>query len=91
MQENLSSAGQTPTILTLRQLAARQAVWDVPALRRLVFFSVPRRNASGTLRPPNGFRHALVRVGRRVLVNEERFYECITSQQSGSGGAEMTS
>jgi hypothetical protein len=29
----------------------------------------------------NGFAGAFVRVGRRVLVDEERFYQCVAALQ----------
>lgn len=34
----------------------------------------------------NGFKEAIVRVGRRVLVDENKFFECAKSQSERIGG-----
>ncbi len=35
----------------------------------------------------NGFKKAFKRVGRRVLIDERVFFECVDSQQSKTGAA----
>jgi hypothetical protein len=75
-------------IFTVRQFSERYPAFRQVSLRRLIFFSVPGRiDASGRAWPANGFEHAIVRVGRRVLIDEERFFEWIESQQHREGGA----
>lgn len=33
----------------------------------------------------NGFKTAFVRVGRRVLVDESKFFDCVEKQNEGGG------
>ena len=45
--------------------------WPPPGgMRHLIFYA-----------KTNGFASAFVRVGRRVLVDEPRFFECVAAQQ----------
>lgn len=56
----------TPTLLTIRQFAERHKAFSQAGLRYLIF------NAS-----TNGMTKCLRRVGRRVLIDEARFFEWI--------------
>lgn len=51
-------------------------------LRHLIFNSKARPNAPG-----NGLEEAgvIVRVGRRVLIDEEKFFECVKKQNPTDG------
>lgn len=53
-----------------------------PALRNLIFKSEPRISINGIV-PGNGLIEcgAIVRIGRKVLINEEKFFVWIESQQ----------
>ena len=60
------------TLLTVRQLASRQPAFSEGSLRYLIFCAKPRQSSRGTI-PGNGLHIAIVRVGRRVLLDPELF------------------
>jgi hypothetical protein len=62
----------TPTFHTVPQLAAKFPAFTEGGLRWLVF------NAKY-----NGFQQVIVRVGRRVLIDETRFVEWLRNQRQG--------
>jgi hypothetical protein len=77
-------------IFTVRQFSERHPAFGETALRRLIHYSIPRRRNTGLCAvdlPANGFEHALVRVGRRVLIDEAKFFEWLETQQRREGGA----
>lgn len=51
----------------------------ISTLRQWVFYSKPRYSASGHTIPGNGFDVCLLRVGRKLLVNLDRFEEWLHS------------
>ena len=53
-------------LLTVNQFAEKHPAFTAGALRYLIFHA-----------ESNGFRPALRKVGRRVLINEEAFFLCI--------------
>lgn len=66
---------QVPTLLSIRQFSEKHRAFPEASLRWHVF------NAS-----TNGLdRHgALKRIGRRVYVVEEKFFEWVDAQQAGA-------
>lgn len=64
-------------VVTVRQFAARHPAISESALRWAIFRSAPRRNSRGDLLPGNGLEQsgAILRLGRRVLVHEQRFFD----------------
>ncbi|MCH7666119.1 MAG: hypothetical protein IH936_09370 [Acidobacteria bacterium] len=62
-----------PTLRTLRQFAQRHPAFTEASLRWLRF-----QEAS------NGFQTAFVMVGRRVLIDEGRFFEIVAEQNGRS-------
>jgi len=61
----------TPTILTVKQFSQKHTAFPEGGLRHLIFYSeINDLKASG----------ALIRNGRRVLINEEKFFEWIIGQ-----------
>jgi hypothetical protein len=92
MQETSFPLPSAPprSIFTVRQFSERHPAFSQTALRRLIYYASPRRlnvGGSSVEMPANGFEHSLVRVGRRVLIDEARFFEWIESQQRREGGA----
>lgn len=69
----LSSA--TPRLIALTDWPKHHEWPPIGGLRHLMFH-----------RQKNGFASAFVKVGRRVLVNEQEFFDCI-ARQGGSHGA----
>jgi hypothetical protein len=70
---------ETPrTLLTVRQFAAKHTAFTEGALRKLIFEATPRCQSVGGRReqtPDNGLAIAILRIGRRVLIDEARFFE----------------
>ena len=62
----------TASFSTIAQTSAKFPAFTEGALRWLVF------NAAS-----NGFGKVIVRVGRRVLIDEERFVEWLRDQRKG--------
>jgi len=69
------------TLLTVRQFAERNPAFSQGALRSLIFLSQPRRTSKGDVQG-NGLSVALVRVGRKVLIDEVLFFEWLDEQNS---------
>ena len=68
-----TTQNQSP-ILTVAQFSARHPAFSAGSLRSLIFLSKPRRSSAGKI-PANGLASALVRIGRRVLIDEDKFIE----------------
>lgn len=65
-------SAKNPTLLTLKQFAAKHAhLWTIPSLRWLRFND-----------QINGFNGAFVKVGRRLLIDETRFFAAIEQLNS---------
>lgn len=68
---------------TVEQFADRWSAWTQPALRNLILNAAPRLSSRGDTIPGNGLEEAgaIVRVGRRVLIDEQAFFRWIADQQ----------
>lgn len=62
------------SLLTFRQFGEKHPAFSQGSLRNLRFH-----------RQTNGFKDAFVSVGRRVLIDEEKFFECIARQNGKRG------
>jgi hypothetical protein len=51
------------------------------SLRAIIFEASPRESSQGTI-PGNGFAPAIVRVGRKVLIDEKKFFDVIRAKQA---------
>lgn len=74
-----------PEILTVRQFSARFPAFSEGALRALIFDSEPRYRIVAVRRveiPANGFAPAFLRVGRRVLIDPQKFFEIIRDRNA---------
>lgn len=69
-----------PTLLTVRQFAEKHPAFTQGAIRQLIFASTPRKTSRGMI-GPNGLQAALIRLGKRILINEARFFEWLDNQQ----------
>ncbi len=60
---------ETPTFLTVRQFSQKHSAFPIGGLRHRIFHE-----------NQNGMKAAgvIVRNGRRVLINEERFFDWLT-------------
>ena len=70
-------------LLTVRQFAARHAAFSEGGLRWLIFNAKGRKSSKDAI-APNGLEAALVRVGRRVLIDEHAFFGWLDAQQAGT-------
>jgi hypothetical protein len=75
-----------PVYLTVEQFSQRNPAFTPAALRNLIFKADERHSTKGII-PGNGLIEAgaVVRLGRKVLIVETRFFDWVESQQSGEG------
>lgn len=69
------------TLYTVEQFASAQPAFSAAALRNLIFKAEPRQSSRGEI-PGNGLIEcgAIIRVGRKVLIDETRFFDWVRSQ-----------
>lgn len=82
-QQHEQPAAKPRDLFTVQQFAARRPAWTPPALRNLILNAEDRVNSRGERIKGNGLSDAgvIVRVGRRVLIDEDRFFHWIAAQQ----------
>ena len=70
-------------LFTVEQFSERRPAWTKPSLRNLILYAEDRQNSRGERIPGNGLAEAgaIVRVGRRVLIDEAAFFIWIAAQQ----------
>jgi hypothetical protein len=78
------SADQRPIYLAVEQFSERNPAFTPPALRNLIFKANERQSTNGVIKG-NGLLEAgaIIRIGRKVLINETRFFEWIESHNVG--------
>jgi hypothetical protein len=74
------------TLLTVRQFSERNPAWTQPAIRNLIFNAQPRGSGRGRI-GGNGFAPAIVRVGGKVLIDEDCWFAIIDEQQEADDAA----
>ena len=74
---------------TIKQFCEAWQAWTPPALRNLILNGADRINSRGERIPGNGLAEAgaIVRVGRRVLIDEQAFFRWIAEQQKRNKAA----
>jgi hypothetical protein len=72
---------QEPAFLTVPQFSEKHGAWTQAALRALILNAEDRRNSRGERITGNGLSSAIVRVGRKVLIDEQAFFVWIVDQQ----------
>ncbi|MBE0627760.1 MAG: hypothetical protein IH606_23455 [Burkholderiales bacterium] len=77
------AAPPTAPLFTVEQFAARQPAFTAAALRNMIFKADTRLGSKGKI-AGNGLKEcgAIVRVGRKVLIDEGRFLEWIRTQSA---------
>jgi hypothetical protein len=75
---------QKSSYLTVSQFSEANPAFTESAIRNLIFKAEERQSSRETI-PGNGLIEsgAIVRLGRKVLINETRFFEWLESQQKG--------
>lgn len=81
MQEETVVTGN-PSLYTVKAFSAKHAAagFTEGSLRAIIFEASPRESSHGTI-PGNGFAPAIVRVGRKVLLDESKFFAVIREKQ----------
>jgi hypothetical protein len=85
IQEIKSAYSDVPSpraLLTIRQFSEKYPAFPQGSLRNLIFLAESRKTSKGII-AGNGLKIALVRIGRKVLIDETRFFEWIDQQQRG--------
>lgn len=67
-------------ILTIKQFSERHPAFPEGGLRHLVWQSKLRKSSLGDI-PGNGLDKAILRVGKKVLIDENKFFEWLHDQQ----------
>ena len=84
------SSSQFRTLLTVRQFSDKHPAFTQGAIRNLIFLAENRKTSRGTIQG-NGLNIALVRIGRKLLIDEAKFFQWIDAQQKNknysAGGA----
>ncbi len=80
------TAPQAAPLFSVEQFAIRQPAFTEAALRNLIFKAEPRHCSSGEI-PGNGLVEcgAIIRLGRKVLIDEGRFLGWIRSKANKGG------
>lgn len=73
---------QPRTLLTVRQFCDKHPAFTQGALRNLIFLSESRKSSKGII-TGNGLSIALIRIGRKLLIDEAKFFQWIDAQQGG--------
>ena len=73
---------QPRTLLTVRQFSNKHPAFTQGAIRNLIFLSGSRKTSNGII-TGNGLTIALVRIGRKLLIDEAKFFQWIDKQQGG--------
>ncbi len=85
-----ADSADTPSLYTVATFAERQRTWATQAvLRNHILHAADRVNSRGEKIPGNGLFEsgALVRLGRRVYIDEGRFFTWLTQQQKRARAA----
>ena len=70
---------QTRVLSTVRQFSEKHPAFSQGSLRNLIHLSTERYSSKGKI-PANGFDTALLRIGRKLLIDEDRFFEWLEKQ-----------
>jgi hypothetical protein len=69
-------------LLTVSQFCTKNPCWTESALRNVIFHATPRHSSKGKI-PGNGLIEfgALLRFGRKILLDEHRFFAWLDARQ----------
>ncbi len=74
------SSSQFPTLLSVRQFSEKHPAFSQGSLRNLIFNATNRKTTRGDIQG-NGLDVALVRIGKKLLIDEIKFYQWVNEQQ----------
>lgn len=70
---------QTPSLLTVKQFATKHKAFTEGSLRSMIFQASSRKSSKGEIRG-NGLESALVRLGRKILIDESEFFKWLETR-----------
>lgn len=73
---------QARTLSTVRQFSEKYPAFSQGGLRNMIFLASKRHTSKGKI-PGNGLDVALVRLGRKLLIDEAKFFQWVDKQQAG--------
>lgn len=73
----------TARLKTVRQFSQAYPAFSEASLRWLIFCAKSRQTSKGHI-PGNGLSSALIKVGRRILIDEVRFWEWIDDHREST-------
>lgn len=76
---HINPSTDTCNLFTVSQFSNKHKAFTPGSLRWLIFNSKNRESTNGAIQG-NGMGEAIVRVGRRVLIDEYKFFKWINSQ-----------
>lgn len=79
----MQSQATTRTLLTVKQLSQKHPAFSLSSLRNLLFKAKQRMTSIGAIQG-NGLEKAVIRVGRKILIDEEIFFEWLDDQKNES-------
>lgn len=68
------------TLLTVRQFSDKHPAFSQSALRNYLFLADDRKTSKGNIKG-NGLSIAIVRIGRKLLIDEAKFFQWVDLQQ----------
>lgn len=71
---------QSRILLTVRQFSDKHPAFTQGVIRNLIFLAESRKTSKGVI-TGNGLNIALVRIGRKLLIDEAKFFQWIDEQQ----------
>lgn len=78
--QNFTAIPQQRSLLTVRQFADKHTAFSQSSLRNLIFLAQNRKTSRGVI-VGNGLAMAIIRIGRKLLIDEAKFYAWIDEQQ----------
>ena len=71
-------------LLTVKQTSKEHPAFSESSIRFHVFNAEPRLNSRGERIPDNGLASAIIRIGRKVLIDEDRFLKWVEMHRCAS-------
>ena len=77
--QQITSQPYVPVLSTIRQFSEKYPAFSQGSLRNLIHLSTERYSSKGKI-PGNGLDMALLRIGRKRLIDDVRFFEWVELQ-----------
>ena len=73
---------QIRSLLSVNQFSEKHKAFSPASMRNIIFNAQDRHSSKGVV-PGNGFAKSIIRLGRKILIDEEVFFECLHDQNGG--------